>query len=264
MSYSGSKSGALGLLLLGALGMLALEGAIWGGWKLLHQEAEPPQEKIVAAPQPSQPILPVEEPVDTPEAELPDVAEVTAGAVVDGQEAASSEAEQPDTAKTAAPEDRTPEEILADKARESIEQRAREAEEEAEQAEAERTFWVAHFDGYKKSMMEMIDGYFERPMDERLDHIMEFNKKLMKQIMEDRKAVGMPAEIKNPQRVNQQFMQLLGERMNNEEKKQFKAYISDVIKMQRAMIDAHLGPSPEKQPPDFGLEPEGEVESPPE
>lgn len=126
------------------------------------------------------------------------MAEVVTGAVVDGQEAASSETDQPDEAKAPTTEDRTPEEILADKARESVEQRAREVEDEAKQAEAERTFWVAHFDGYKKSMMEMIDGYFERPLDERMDHIMEFNKKLMKQIMEDRKAVGMPAEIKNP------------------------------------------------------------------
>lgn len=52
--------------------------------------------------------------------------------------------------------------------------------------------------------------------------------------------------------------------MNVEEKKKFKAYLSDVIKMQRAMIEAHLETPTEKAPADDAPEPEGEVESQPE
>ncbi|MBN2584428.1 MAG: hypothetical protein JXL80_15310 [Planctomycetes bacterium] len=257
MSATPSKHSGWTLILVGALGVLAIEAALWGGWRLWGGCGCRQSQSAATAESPPQ------VPVDPAPAAIadggsaPDAVQPVAAGDADADsakpEATVADATSPDV--SAGTEDLTPEEVLARKARESVERAAEDERRIAAMDEAERTFWEGNFDKYKTSIMEMIDGYFDRPMEERFDFVMEYNKEFMTQLMADRKAANMPAEVRNPQKVNEQFIQMLGARMTDEEAGKFKAYVNDVVKMQLARMNVQLDkPDSAPQPVDAPAE----------
>lgn len=240
--------------MLGALGVLVVEGALWGGWHIWcagGRGSSSPAPIAVEAPPGNVPASPVADAGGTASKQpQPDAAPTTSGTMT--ADVADPASEPPAAASNVPPEPLTPEELLTRKAEESVQRRADEASRAAEQDEAERTFWADRFDAYKAMIMATIDGYFECPAEGRYDYLVEKNREFMTQLFADRKAAKLPAEIRNPQKVNEEFMKMLGERMNAEERQKLDAYIQDMVKVQldrmKTLMDAPGGPPPSAPP----------------
>ncbi|MBN2584427.1 MAG: hypothetical protein JXL80_15305 [Planctomycetes bacterium] len=230
MNQTRSQPNAMLLVLSGAIGALVVVAAAWGVWMWLQpDEAEPAA--VLATP----PDAPAESPVETPvPAVEPEPAPVAVAAV--GNRAEAEPALGPESVDV--PE-KTPEEILMEKARKSAEQYAEQANTD-DGFEEEQAFLEARFDQRKKQFMDSIDGYFAQPEDKRDEYLRKIGEEFRKQSEAERLEAGLPAQPRNQGRMWAEFMRMSQEKMTDEEKAKVKDFMNDMVKRQVARFQAEM------------------------
>jgi len=228
------------LVLSGAAGALALAAVAWGIWTWSQRSAtlasSPAAPAVMAAEQPSPEIVAVE-----PAAE-PAAPETNPEATIEPAAGTDSAPETP----------KTPEEMLAERARASAEQLANQEADDPD-AERERAYMEASFDKLRQESMAMIDGYFAQPEDKRDEYLRKAGEEFRKRMEAERLAAGLPAQPKNPGRIWMEVMQMNQERMSEEEKARILEFTNDIAQRQmarfRANMERQLGVQPQPAPP---------------
>lgn len=235
MSTGTSRHNPLGFMLIGALGMLILIAAAWGAWHVLQpDEVAPPQTVASTDPKPDpEPVAPpAESEPPEPESAPTEVASEPAGEDL-------KESDESADAKPSEGDKRTLEEILEEKARRSAEELAKAAEEDGG-FEADKAHLEANFQKRKKQFMSIIDGYFDRPLEEREAYMRESFQKLGEEIAAEREAAGLDPQPRNQRRMMGEFFRMAGENLNEEEKEKVLDFTKDIMRSQMAKFEARL------------------------
>ena len=238
MSTGTGKLGPVGFMLVGALGMLILVAAGWGAMGLLG--GDEPLPPAVASVDVEPDVPPLDEPLvppAVPEPSEPDSAPTETA--IEPVAEAEKDPGQPAETKPFEGDKRTLEEILEEKARKSAEELARAAEED-DGFEQDRAYLEANFVKRKEQMLKIIDGYYDRPDEQRDDYLREAMERLGREAEADRQAAGLPAQPRNRGRMWREFMGMIGENTTEQEKTKIKGFLGDVVQRQVARFQARL------------------------
>ena len=229
MSAGTRKLGLAGFLLIGALGMLILIAAAWAARGLLRRDETPPpvasaDAKPDVPPVVAEPSEPAGAPVETVNEPVAEEGKVSG---------------EPAETKPSEGDQQTLEEILEEKARKSAEELAKAAEEDGG-FEADKAHLEANFLKRKKQLMAIIDGYFERTLEEREAYMRESFQKLGEEVAAEREAAGLPPQSHNNRRMMGEFFRMAGENLNDEEKEKVLAFTKDIMRSQMARFEARV------------------------
>lgn len=256
MATKPSGKYALGFMLLGALLLLAVEGASYGVYRMMN----PPEVMLGDGP-----IVDAGQvaTADDPAAASTDIASTgmqadsEAGAMTGagGHPARDQTGDDDDeaSATTTAGAVRDQSTGSAGPAEDSAEAEGGENAEEAlsdeELAAREAAFVREHFEEHKQRLMAMIDDYFALPLDERPEYLKASFKAWGEQVQDQREAAGLPRESRSGPAVFHTFMGQMRESGTPEERLKMARFIGDVISMKSAeaqvRIDESLGVSPD-------------------
>jgi len=236
MSADTRKLGPAGFMLIGALGMSILIAAAWGAMGLLRRDDTPPP-LAVASADAKPDVPPVDEPLVRPA--VPEPSEPASAPVETVNAEEGRDSGEPAETKPSEGDKRTLEEILEEKARKSAEELAKAAEEDGG-FEADKAHLEANFLKRKKQFMAIIDGYFDRPLEEREAYMRESFRKLGEQVAAEREAAGLPPQSRNNRRMMGEFFRMAGQNLNDEEKEKVLTFTKDIMRSQMAKFEARM------------------------
>lgn len=215
---------------LGVVAMLALGVVGWCVYRVAFVRSGPPDE-VVGGDKTAR---------TEPQTPPPDVRPRETGREADvaTPDAPRDSAPPEPELKIALPDAETAEEAEAGKAG-SEDPALAEANRQADR-EHELAYMNATFDNNKARLMQIIDAYFELPMDERPDYLRTAFEELRKTVEAERTADGMPARPPQGPAMMQEFMKTFSERSTEEEKVKVKQFFGDVMQMQMARFQAEM------------------------